>query len=63
MDGDVCYSLRSPDGTRLEQSTARDGRRWQYNCPPHQYKEVSRSGTQRLSSLGHGRVYLTPAEH
>lgn len=65
MDGDICYSpvTHSPDGTRLELSTAKDGRRWQCHCPPHQYKEVSGSGAQCVPSLGHGKMYLKPAEH
>jgi len=56
MEGDVCYSLCSPDGTRLEQSNARDRRRWPYQAPPHQCKEGSGSGARCLPSLGHGRI-------
>lgn len=63
MDGDICYSPHCPDGTRLEQSMARNGRRWQYHCPPHQCKEVSGSGAQCFPSLDHGRIYLPPAEY
>lgn len=62
MDWDVCYSLCSPFGTRLEHSTARDGRRWHHHCPPQHYKEVSRGDAQCLISQGHSRMCLAPAE-